>query len=227
MLAVERVEEVDHLAPRGRVEALERLVEHEQLGLEHECAGERHLPFLAARQVVADLVPQVLDPHPPQRVRGLVLDLGIGVAVVARAERDVVPHGGRDDLLVGVLEEYADALADLGEMTRGIDAEHADDAFLRREQAEDVVEERALAAAVRPEHDHALARGDDEIQAAEVNARPVRVRVAHARDPDDRAARRRFESCPHQLLRCQSSTQAAALHSAATSTQKSSRVSSR
>ena len=44
-----------------------------------------------------------------ERLRHAVLDLGLGEAEVERAERDVLAHGRHEELVVGVLEDQADA----------------------------------------------------------------------------------------------------------------------
>jgi hypothetical protein len=100
-------------------------------------------------------------------------------------EGDVVPDRGRDDLFVHVLHEHADPLADVVEVPRRVHAEDGDFALARLEQSEDVEEQRGLAAAVRAHHHHALARGHDEVEPAQVDLAAVGIGVAHARDAHD------------------------------------------
>src|SRR5262249_41512422 len=109
-------------------------------------------------------------------------------------EGDVVPHGRRDDLLLDVLEQHSDALANAIEVPRRLRAEHRDFAFARLEQSEHVEEQRALAAAVGAEHDHALALLDDEVEPADVDFGAVGVGVPHAGDADDRLAHGELQS---------------------------------
>jgi hypothetical protein len=227
VLAVQSIEQIDHLTARGGIEPLERFVEHEQLGVEREGTRERDLALLASREVVTHLVLEMRDAHALERVGDLLLDLGLGVAVVARAERDVIPDRGRDDLLVGVLQQHADALADLGELPRRIHAEDADLALLGCEQAQHVVQQRALAAAIGSEDDDALAALDHEVEPAQVHARLVGIGVTHARDVDDGArrmdvvrvrVRRRCRVC-HQALIPQSAMLPISTATAVTATQ--------
>jgi hypothetical protein len=228
VVAVQAVQQLDHLAARRRVQPLERFIEYEQLGLQDERAGERHLALLAAREVVTHLVLQVRDAHARHRRRHLAVHLGGRIAVVARAERNVVPHRGRDDLRVGVLEQHADALADLRELPRRVDAEHAHLALLGRQQAEDVVEERALPAAVRAQHHDPLSPADHEVEAAEVDTGLVRIRVPHARYVHDRLAAVQLGMLvAHVALTCQSVTLTTPAQAIARHTQKSSRENSR
>ena len=185
---VEVVEERDQVAARGRVEALEGLVQHEQLGVQDQRPGERHLALLAAREMVTHLVAQVLDPDALQRLAHHLRNLGVRVSVVARGERDVVPHGGRQDLLVHVLHQHADALADPVEVARRVHAEHSDLALLRFEQPQDVEQERGLAAAVGAEDHQALPARGHEVEPAQMHLRAVGIGVAHARDANQRLA---------------------------------------
>jgi hypothetical protein len=92
---MELVQQRGEVALRRRVEPLERLVHDEELGLEHERAGERDLALLAAREQVADLVLQVRDADLLEHGVDHAVDLGLGIAVIARRERHVVPHRRR------------------------------------------------------------------------------------------------------------------------------------
>ena len=211
---MQTVEQLAQLGARGGIEALERLIEHQQLGVQDERPRERHLAALAARQVMTHLVPQVLDPDALKRRGHEPLDLGLGMPVAARRERHVVPHRRGDDLLLDVLEQHADALADLVEVPRRVDAEHRDVALLRLEQAEDVKQHRRLAATVGPEDDGALAALDHEVEPAQVDLRAVGIGVANARDANDDLA--------HGILH--SAIAAAITSTPASATHRSSRV---
>src|SRR5262245_43856500 len=142
--------------------------------------------------MVADFVAQVLDAHTSEGLRDERFDLGLRVPVAARRIRHVVPHRRRDDLLLDVLEQHADSLADRRELARGVDAEHRNLALLGLEQAQDVIEERRLSAAVRTQYDGALAALYDEVEPAQMHLRAVRIGVAHARDANDRLVLHRF-----------------------------------
>ena len=111
-------------------------------------------------------------PRPPQH---LVLDQPL----VQRPVGDVVEHGRREELIVGVREEQPDLRADRGE-ARVLEppAAHLDHALAAQQPAE-LQQQRRLARAVRAEQRHSLAGADLEVDAVEAR-RAVRVGVADA-----------------------------------------------
>src|SRR6185369_4100478 len=97
-------------------------------------------------------------------------------------ERDVVVHGRHEQLIVGILEDDADALAHLAQV--GLGDREARDPHLARAAPEDAVEmedEGGLAGAVRAEQRDPLAFVDPEVDAEE---RAVAVGVGE-RDASD------------------------------------------
>ena len=60
-------------------------------------------------ELVRRAVGVLAHPHRLQRALHAVLDLGLGEAEVERPERDVLAHGRHEQLVVGVLEDEADA----------------------------------------------------------------------------------------------------------------------
>jgi hypothetical protein len=122
----------------------------------------------------------VLDIQQAERPGDSGAHFVLGKPVLPRRERDVVGDRRRDDLLVHVLEHHADAPTYLPPLLGGRHSEDTDVAFLRLEQAEDVVQHRRLAAPVRAEHgDSAAARGH-EVEAAQVHHGAVFVCVPDA-----------------------------------------------
>ena len=121
---------------------------------------------LAEAEVVGRPVGEGLHPHGGERLVHAGLELGTTNPEVGRAEGDVVVHGRHEQLVIGVLEDDPDTLADLAQVRlRDRQPRHP---HLARPTAEDAVEvkdERRLACAVRPEERDALALVDREVDA--------------------------------------------------------------
>ena len=139
-----------------------------------------HLTLLAAAEVVRDLVAEVLDAEPLEDGLAGPSDALAWPAEGAGCERDVIPHGGADDLVVDVLEHDSHALAHFAELLGWVDAEHGHLALDRGEQAEQVEDEGRLAAAVGAQHDYALAAAHGEVEAAQVHGGAVGIDVPEA-----------------------------------------------
>ena len=77
---------------QARVERAERLVEQQHGRLEHERARQGDALLLAAGELRRAPVPVVLHAHQRQRLGDAALDLGLGGALVAQAEGDVLGH---------------------------------------------------------------------------------------------------------------------------------------
>ncbi len=170
----------DQLVAARRVEALERLVEDEQLGAHHQRAGQGDLALLAAGEVVRDAPRQVLDAEAGERLLDHLADLCLRHTVLPRGEGDVVEHAGGQYLLVDVLQHDTDPLADTLPFASGIHTKDAHQAFLAAKQPQEVVEQRRLARAVRAQNGHALALVRDDVQTAQRDLGAVFVAVAHA-----------------------------------------------
>ena len=83
-------------------------------------------------------------------------------------------------MLVDILQQHSHALANAVEMTGRIDAEHGHLALLWLQQAQDVEQQRALAAAVGAKDHGSLALLDHEVEAAQVHLCAVGIGVTHA-----------------------------------------------
>src|ERR1700722_8488655 len=175
-----------HLALVAEVEARGWLVEHDELRLLRQRAGEQHeLPLAAGDHRVRPL-PQMRDAEPLKRLHG---DGAIGSGWAA--EQIAVcraPHqhhrfdgeGEGDNMGLRHVSEQAAIFADRVAVQRPVAQPYF--ARLRRQEAEERLEQRRLAAAVRTEQcehfagrqrdiemtpDHAVAIADGEIVAGE------------------------------------------------------------
>ena len=94
------------------------------------------------------------------------LELGTTNPEVRGAEGDVVVHDRHEQLVIGVLEDDPDTLADLAQVRlRDRQPGHPHLARPTSEDAVEVKDERRLARAVRPEERDALALVDREVDA--------------------------------------------------------------
>ena len=172
--AVLGVHLLDQLAEQRRAHRVEtrvRLVEHDDLGLEHERAREARALAHAARELVrqalagvgqADLVEALVDD---------VGDLLLGhLRVLAQRERDVVVDVHRAEQRA-VLEQDPERPAHLEQLGRpqlgDRAAMHDDVALVGEQQADQVLDEHALARARRAEHDADHALRDTDVEAVE------------------------------------------------------------
>ena len=89
---VEPLEVVEELGARRAVEGHERLVQEEQVRVEHQGTREAGALRLAARELARRTVPQVGDPEPLQPVIDPLARLGRSNAPEAQAGRDVPEH---------------------------------------------------------------------------------------------------------------------------------------
>ena len=150
------------IEPRGR------FVEHQHLRLHREDARDGDPFLLAAREVVRHALAQVLDPEEGERLPDTVGDRLLVEAEVGRAERDVLLHGGGEDLVVGVLEDDPDELAHL--VLVHLRDRLAPDQHLAGggfEDAVEMLEEGAFPGTVRPDDGDAGLSFGNEVHALE------------------------------------------------------------
>ena len=112
---VEHVEQPDLAA---RVEGVGGLVEQQHVRLHGEHRGDGDALLLAAAKRVRRPVEQVLDAQLPRRLAHAALDLLAGEAELQRAEGQLVEGVGAEELHVGLLEDEADARAELPAVRR-------------------------------------------------------------------------------------------------------------
>ena len=188
---------IAHLDGARGVEVGGRLVEQQQSGAHRERSGQSEALLLPARErrggvfaperAEADLVERTIDPLP---------DLVSGDAEVLASECRIISHAGEDHLRVGVLQHEPGAAARAG----GRDAVDSERAGLfavapvgiaRRRRVAEHARERAqqsgLARPARAQQQHALARGDVEVERAHGGSPPPRVAPAPAARLDPRA----------------------------------------
>src|SRR5690606_27843855 len=171
--------EVDHelfdAGRRDRVEGRARLVHEDDLGLEGDGAGDAQALLLAAGEGEGALLEIVLDLVPQGGLLEGVLDDGVALgaarAVDPGAVGDVVVD--RFGERVGLLEDHADAAADLDGVDAGVvdvlavvgdgalDAGAGDEVVHAVERAQ----EGGLAAARGPDEGGDLVLGDGEVHA--------------------------------------------------------------
>ena len=146
------------LAPELEVECAQRLVEQQHVGPVHERSRERHALLLTAGQLVR---PAVLVPgqfHELERLADPGPGLGLGNALAAQPEPDVVADVEMGEQRV-VLEDHVDR-ALVGGVARHVPAAKLDAAPGRRLEPADHPQRRGLAAAARAEQREELARFD-------------------------------------------------------------------
>ncbi len=197
----ERADERPHLARALRVEAVRRLVEHEEL-TSHEQRVREPEPLLHAERVgvhlllrgvrEADAIERVGDARRASAARGVPV---CGVEPVQVRRTGEVRREGRP------LDERADAGQHRVDVTGHVGAEHAGTARGRRDEAEEHPDRGRLARAVRPEESEHRALRHHEVEAVdgelgtETLREAVRLdrQVGHARLPVSYRSRRRPE----------------------------------
>src|SRR5262249_38093374 len=86
-IAAQRLDEIQHLAPLGRAEGSEGLVQQQERALAHQAAGERHALALAARELARQ--PR-LEAGQPDMIEGRA-DTGPGRGIEAQSRVDAQP----------------------------------------------------------------------------------------------------------------------------------------
>ena len=124
---------------------------------------------VSARKLVRRVLAVLVHVDGPERRIDAAADLRGRDAEVFRAERDVLLHDARDELVVRVLLHEADAAAhvELRFLHGGVDAVHVDGAGRRHEHAVEELGQRRLAAAVVAEQRDELALFDVEVHAVQ------------------------------------------------------------
>ncbi len=193
-----------HLHPGrvGRVQVRGRLVERDHLGPHREDARERGEPLLAAREVGRDPVREPGRTDRLERLERCRPRLFGGEPQVHRPERDVLDHGGGEELAVRVLEDHADRPPELPPpgVVHGLAAD-LDPPLLGHQRPVQVLDQGRLARAVRAADRDDLAPVHGEAHRVQPD-RAVGVDVARAVDVDQggpvarAAAERRLHGAP-------------------------------
>ena len=150
------VEDVEQPDLAARVECAGRLVQEQDARLHGDDGGDRDALLLAAGQGVGRPVQQLVDAQVGGDVGDEALDLVPGEAELQGAEGELVAHVGAEELHVGVLEDEADAGAEVAAERRVLErllgersAEGLDVAGAREDQSVEHLEQRRLARPVR------------------------------------------------------------------------------
>ncbi len=107
-LQLQLEQEIEHLGLHGLVERGDRLVEHQQLGIEHQRARDVDALALAAAQLVRvpATVETRVEPDAPQQRAGALAGLGARATVHEQAEGHRILDGqARVERRVGILED--------------------------------------------------------------------------------------------------------------------------
>ena len=151
-----------HLQPQPGVQIRQRLVQHQQLGLHHQRACQRH-PLLLAAGKVGRLAPgKVRQPDCGQPFLDTGSQRRTAQAVQLQPEGDVIEHGQMREQGVG-LEDQPD-LAPVGRHAGDLAPVECDAPASHRHQPGDGAHRRGLAAAGWPQQGHKLASGDGQAQ---------------------------------------------------------------
>jgi hypothetical protein len=163
-------------------------------------SGQGDALFFATAEVVGGSVEAGGDSHLLQCGPGSGFGFRTGEARLEGAEGDVIEDGGKEELVVGVLEEEADFAAKSGEVGGG-DGEVADVEFaFASEDSIEVEEEGGFAGAVGAEDGDAFGLVEMEVDSAEgpeavvVGEREVAGAddAAHWAPPEPRASMARW-----------------------------------
>ena len=198
-----------HVGAQLGVEVRERLVEQQDLRLEHEGARQRDALLLPAGELRGSALRERAHLHHAERVRDLLGDLLLALAPDAQAVRDVLEHRHVRPDRVG-LEHHREAALlgrDVHALRRRIDggAADADLARARLLQPRDGAQRRGLAAAGRTEQRQLLAGLHGKADAA--HRRHRAVVDLEVRDLDVRLARVSHDALSPPLVPAKAGTQ--------------------
>lgn len=108
---------------RARVKVGSGFVEHQNGGFARENAGDAHAFSLSKAQSPGRTVGQGLEADFGQALERDPSSLGFRLSEIQWTERDVFEHGGREELIVGILEHKADLASNLRQvLPRDFDA---------------------------------------------------------------------------------------------------------
>ena len=145
---------------RHRIERVGWLVEEQHVRFHGEYGGERNQALFAARELVRDALGEAVEAESVEGAFGDSTCLRSATAKVEGTERYVFEDGRAEQLIVGVLEEQASALADFAEpfLIDAVDAKGFDAAGGRPHEADHDPQQSRLAGAVSADQRHPLPR---------------------------------------------------------------------
>src|SRR6266536_1351845 len=149
-LPADALDQGQHRFPTGRVQAVGRFVEQQQIRVVYQRLGQLH-PLLHAGRVAADLpVPLLVEPDVAQRLRGPFACGGPGQAADPGQVRDEL-GGDQVRRQAVVLGHVADPGPHRVPLRYRIQPEYPYPAGRGRDESEQHLDERGLAGAVRPD----------------------------------------------------------------------------
>jgi hypothetical protein len=160
-LIVQPTQPVAQLLAYLRVERAERLVEQEHLGLDRECAGERHALPLPTGQLRRITIGELIEVDELEEFHDAPFDLVLRALANRQAERHVLEHG--HVLERGVVLEDEPDVAVLRRQLGRVGAGDLDDAVVGVFEAGDDAQQRRLPAAARTKQRRERSARDLEI----------------------------------------------------------------
>ncbi len=166
-------EELQRFVGRSRVQAGQRLVQQQDARAHGQHGGQGHLLLLAAGELEGLPVAQVADLQIAEGLIDALEDFSPGQAQVFQSKGDFVEHVAGHDLALGVLQQGADDLRELGHAHLAHRfAKNADFAFAKtmvgaRDQPVDAAHEGGFAAAAGAGQKHHLPGQDAQVDVLE------------------------------------------------------------
>ena len=143
-------EAADEVLPPPVVEVVRRLIEEQDIGRIGEYRRESGAPALAAREVMRHALLASREPHLLERRRDPRPDLVPRKAEVEGTEGDIIVEGRAEELVLGLLEDEAQATPH-GRIALAVEAAAEDEELApgRLDETGDEVKERGLSGPVR------------------------------------------------------------------------------
>src|SRR5215212_6551948 len=177
-------DQVHHAALLGVIQARGRLVQDQDLWTHGEHARHSDALTLALGESERVFIPTPLHSHCGEGFSDPLLYLSLLHIPYLRPERHLVEDGVREDLVVRVLEDVSDGLAEPAQpLLRGLLPIHQNRALGGLQQPVEMLDQRGLARSVLAENGQKLATPDGEIYPLECDY-PVRVAVRQPLDFD-------------------------------------------
>lgn len=198
LLAVEVEEQGSERVGGGAVERASGFVGEEELGLVDERTDDGAPLALAAGELAGAVVYPLAEADAGEELLGAVhrLCAAGGVTGCERGDKNILQHGALRQQVVRLEDEANLSVAGRGEgeFVEGVEALAVEDEFAGVGQVEraDEVEQRALAAAARPDDGDGLAARDFEREAAQhgqVAARRAGVALGDVREAEQGSGR--------------------------------------
>jgi hypothetical protein len=169
LLTVEPPHNRQHFGAAERIEHCCCLVQHQHVGLHRQHAGDTDALLLPAGKLMCGALTILLHLHAVERPIDAAQNFWPRHAQIFRAKGDILLNDGRYDLVVGVLKDHADGVADgaqAGALLR-VPRFDPDIAGRGQEQRVEMLCQRRLAGAVVPQQHDIFALLDGQIDASQ------------------------------------------------------------